>query len=95
VVRHAGPTRARVRIGYRPAELSIEVSDDGPRGQAPRPIVRAGSGHGLIGMRERAALFGGTLEAGPHAGGFRVRASLPVEEFSSAAFDRDRPGGTR
>ncbi len=90
VVRHAGPTHARVRIGYRPTELNIEISDDGPRGQAPRPIVRAGSGHGLIGMRERAALFGGTLEAGPHAGGFRVRASLPVDEF-----DRDLPGGTR
>ena len=90
VVRHAGPTHARVRISYQPTELSIEVSDDGPRGQAPRPIVRAGSGHGLIGMRERAALFGGTLEAGPHADGFRVRASLPVDQF-----DRDLPGGDR
>jgi signal transduction histidine kinase len=86
VVRHAGPTRARVRIGYLPAELSIEVTDDGPRGQAPRPIARAGGGHGLIGMRERAALFGGKLEAGPYAGGFRVRASLPLEELSSAEF---------
>jgi signal transduction histidine kinase len=90
VVRHAGPTHARVRIGYHPAELIIEVSDDGPRGQAPRPVVRAGSGHGLIGMRERAALFGGTLEAGPHAGGFRVRASLPVDQF-----DRGLSGGDR
>jgi signal transduction histidine kinase len=90
VVRHAGPTHARVRIGYRPGELGIEVTDDGPRGQAPRPIARAGGGHGLIGMRERAALFGGALEAGPHEGGFRVRASLPVDEF-----DRDLSGGTR
>jgi len=86
VVRHAGPTHAWVRIGYLPAELSIEVTDDGPRGQAPRPIARAGGGHGLIGMRERAALFGGKLEAGPYAGGFRVRASLPLEELSSAEF---------
>jgi signal transduction histidine kinase len=90
VVRHAGPTHARVRIGYRPGELDIEVIDDGPRGprgpndRAPRPIARAGGGHGLIGMRERAALFGGTLEAGPHAGGFRVRATLPIEEFEGA-----------
>jgi signal transduction histidine kinase len=90
VVRHAGPTHARVRIGYRPAELSIEVTDDGPRGQAPRPVTRAGGGHGLIGMRERAALFGGKVEAGPYAGGFRVRATLPVDEF-----DRDLPGGAR
>jgi signal transduction histidine kinase len=35
-------------------------------------------------MRERAALFGGTLEAGPHAGGFRVRATVPIEEFEGA-----------
>jgi signal transduction histidine kinase len=90
VVRHAGPTHARVRIGYRPAGLSIEVTDDGPRGQAPRPVTRAGGGHGLIGMRERAALFGGKVEAGPYAGGFRVRATLPVDEF-----DRDLPGGAR
>jgi signal transduction histidine kinase len=84
VVRHAGPTHARVTIGYRPGEVIIEVTDDGPRGQAPRPIARAGGGHGLIGMRERAALFGGTLDAGPHAGGFRVRATLPIEEFEDA-----------
>jgi signal transduction histidine kinase len=84
VVRHAGPTRARVRIGYRAAELSIEVTDDGPRGQAPRPIARASGGHGLIGMRERAALFGGKLEAGPDAGGFRVQATFPIEEFGDA-----------
>jgi signal transduction histidine kinase len=90
VVRHAGPTHARVRIGYRPAELSIEVTDDGPRGQAPRAIARADGGHGLIGMRERAALFGGKVEAGPYAGGFRVRATLPVDEF-----DRDLSGEAR
>ena len=82
VVRHAGPTRARVRISYRPAELSVEVTDDGPSGQPP-PVSHPGSGHGLIGMRERAALFGGELAAGPHAAGFRVTASLPTNEFST------------
>jgi signal transduction histidine kinase len=81
VVRHAGPTCARVRISYRPAEVCIEVTDDGPRGRRPRPIARAGGGHGLIGMRERTALFGGALDAGPHAGGFRVRAMLPLTEL--------------
>jgi signal transduction histidine kinase len=80
VVRHAGPTRARVRISYRPAELSVEVTDDGPSGQPP-PMSRPGTGHGLIGMRERAALFGGELTAGPYAAGFRVKASLPTNEF--------------
>jgi len=81
VVRHAGPTHARVRIDYQPSQVRIEVTDDGPRGPAPRPAARAGGGHGLIGMRERAALFGGVLEAGPHGNGFRVRASLPVGEL--------------
>jgi signal transduction histidine kinase len=77
VVRHAGPTRARVQISYRPDEVSIEVVDDGPSGQAPPSTIhRVGSGHGLIGMRERAALFGGELAAGPRAAGFRVQASL-------------------
>jgi signal transduction histidine kinase len=81
VVRHAGPTRARVRISYQPVEVGIEVTDDGPRERRPRPIAHAGGGHGLIGMRERAALFGGALDAGPHAGGFRVRATLPLTEL--------------
>jgi signal transduction histidine kinase len=83
VVRHAGPTCARVRISYQRTEVCIEVTDDGPRGQRPRPIARAGGGHGLIGMRERAALFGGELDAGPHAGGFRIRASLPLTGIDS------------
>ena len=53
------------------------MTDDGPpEGVARPPVSRAGSGHGLIGMRERAALFGGELTAAPHAGGFRVQASL-------------------
>ena len=56
------------------------MTDDGPNGQPP-PISRPGSGHGLIGMRERAALFGGELTAGPCAAGFRVKASLPTNEF--------------
>ena len=81
VVRHAGPTRARVQIGYRPGEMSIEVTDDGPSGQAPPPVSHTGSGNGLVGMRERAALFGGQLSAEPHAGGFRVTASLPTTDL--------------
>ncbi len=88
VVRHAGPTRALVRIGYRPGGLSIEVTDDGPNGEPP-PVPRNDSGHGLIGMRERAALFGGELSAGPHEAGFRVRASLPTAEFQTS----DMPAG--
>ncbi len=72
-LKHAGAgARAEVRVGYAPAALEIDVRDDG-RGGGP-----AGAGHGLIGMRERVALYGGELEAGPEAGGgFGVHARLP------------------
>lgn len=83
VVRHAGPTQARVVISYRPGGVSLEVTDDGPRESGSRPAVRTGTGHGLIGMRERAALFGGSLEAGPHSGGFRVLATLPIDDLGA------------
>jgi signal transduction histidine kinase len=75
VVRHAGPATARVRIRYAPDTVDIEVVDDG-RG----PGTGRAGGHGIAGMRERAALYGGSLDAGPlPGGGFRVAASLPVE----------------
>lgn len=92
VVRHAGPTQARVLITYRPGGVSLEVTDDGPSESAPRPAGRAGTGHGLIGMRERAALFGGELEAGPHRGGFRVLATLPTGDLGT---DPLAEGGNR
>jgi signal transduction histidine kinase len=73
--RHARATRADVRLARGPGLLALEVTDDG--------VGPAGSraGHGLIGMRERVALYGGTLTtgAGP-TGGFRVAAELPLEE---------------
>lgn len=73
-VKHAGPdARADVRLSYGDRALEIEVTDDGNGAAPPGP-----PGHGLIGMRERAAMFGGMLTAGPGpAGGFRVRALLP------------------
>jgi signal transduction histidine kinase len=72
-VRHSGASRCRVLIDHRDQELAIEVTDDG-RGQ-----VIAGGGYGIAGMRERAALLGGQLTAGPRpGGGFRVAARLPV-----------------
>ena len=73
VVKHSGATSARVVVGYRPDGVTVEVTNDGtaPAGGAP--------GHGLTGMRERVALFGGELEAGPvGSGGFRVAARLPL-----------------
>lgn len=78
-LRHAGPASATVTVSYEPDRLVLEVLDDG-RGPTERPRrIEPGSGHGIDGMRERALALGGELEAGPDpAGGFRVRACLPV-----------------
>jgi signal transduction histidine kinase len=76
-VKHAPGARAQVRVRARPDGVAITVINDGPA----RVPVRTGraDGHGIVGMRERAAAFGGTLDAGPlPGGGFRVEAFLPV-----------------
>ncbi len=81
VIKHAAaPARCTVRITAEPGELHLAVIDDGiPRRPAGEP------GHGLIGMRERAALHHGTLMAGPQAsGGFAVHACLPYQAPGSA-----------
>ncbi|WP_203926992.1 sensor histidine kinase [Virgisporangium ochraceum] len=76
VRRHAPSSRCRVTVAVAGGALAVAVVDDGA-GCAPRPAGRPG--HGLLGMRERVALHGGTLSAGPLAdGGFAVRATLPV-----------------
>ena len=73
-LRHAGDANAHVSISYRPEALEIKVADDGQESAAARP-----GGHGLTGMRERVALYGGRLDAarGP-GGGFVVHVTLPV-----------------
>ncbi|MBK3562983.1 sensor histidine kinase [Streptomyces sp. MBT62] len=74
VVKHAETSRADARIGYGPEELLIEITDQGQG-----PPGRMGAGHGLIGMRERAAMCGGDFQAGPlPGGGFQVRVQLPL-----------------
>jgi signal transduction histidine kinase len=74
VVKHADVPTGRVAIGYREHELSIEITDDGLGGDPPD-----GHGHGLIGMRERVQLYGGSLRAGARPGrGFQVVARLPL-----------------
>jgi signal transduction histidine kinase len=79
VVKHAGPAQAQVTIGYRDRDVTVEVTDDGRGAAAPAGDGRGGTGHGLVGMRERVAVFGGDLEAGPRpGGGFRVAARLPL-----------------
>lgn len=76
VARHAGARNATVRVCFAGSELEIEVSDDG-HGPIGRPRPR----RGLIGMRERAALFGGELEFGPaEPAGFRIAARLSAAE---------------
>ncbi len=76
VLKHAGTASVVVTIVERIGETTIEVVDDG-RGLAAAKAPGAPGGHGLVGMRERVALFGGSLEAGaPHGGGFRVFATL-------------------
>ncbi len=79
VVKHAGPARAQVVVGYRDQDVTVEVTDDGRGGGASTGDGQAMVGHGLIGMRERVAAFGGDLEVGPRPdGGFRVAARLPL-----------------
>jgi signal transduction histidine kinase len=76
VARHARPATATLSIAYGTDELVVEVQDEG-RTTADARAVR--EGHGLLGMRERAAAVGGELDAGPRPeGGFRVRARLPL-----------------
>jgi len=79
VVKHAGPARAQVVVGYGDQDVTVEVTDDGRGVGASTGDGQAMVGHGLIGMRERVAAFGGDLEVGPRPdGGFRVAARLPL-----------------
>ena len=74
-LKHAGPARARVVLRYAPSTLELEILDDGDgSGEG------GGSGHGLAGIRERVAVYGGELEAGERPeGGYAVRAKLPLD----------------
>jgi signal transduction histidine kinase len=86
--KHAAGTSASIRLAFRPGALALAVEDDGPptagsgAGLAAGPEAGSGigeEGHGIIGMRERAAALGGWLTAGPRAGGgFQVLAELPA-----------------
>jgi signal transduction histidine kinase len=76
-VKHAAGASATVTVDYGEEGLRVEVTDTGG---APDPSAAAGNGRGLIGLRERLDLYGGTLLAGPRpTGGFRVRALIPLE----------------
>jgi signal transduction histidine kinase len=78
--KHAGRSRAAVRVTCSDTAIVAEIDNDGAGEPLADPTV-PGAGHGLIGMRERVALYGGTLVAGPSAaGGFQVRADIPLTD---------------
>jgi signal transduction histidine kinase len=73
----AGPTRVSGAVNYQPGSVTVEVHDDGGRPHPPAPPSTAG--HGLTGMRERAAVYGGVVRAGPGpGGGWHLHAHLPL-----------------
>ncbi len=84
VIKHAGKPQTMVSLGYRDGSLEVEVSDDGRPIAAAGPAV-PGAGRGLLGLRERAELYGGELAAGPRpGGGWLVRARIPVDPPAGA-----------
>ncbi|HEU4675255.1 MAG TPA: sensor histidine kinase [Motilibacteraceae bacterium] len=92
VLKHAGPARAQVELDFARGRVAVRVQDDG-RGAAAglTRVPGARSGHGVVGMRERVALYGGWLEAGPvPGGGYRVLATVPLE-IPAASAPSDTP----
>jgi signal transduction histidine kinase len=82
-MRHAPGSHVQVHLAYRSDALALEICNDAARSAVPVLVASGaradGGGHGLVGMRERATMLGGSLEAGPtEDGGFRVTAVLPV-----------------
>ncbi|CAL9509399.1 sensor histidine kinase [Streptomyces sp. enrichment culture] len=107
VIKHAPGARAAVELTYRPGTLTVSVVDDGPGVTLPRDTegrglrltgkgvdparIRPQGGHGLIGMRERAKLYGGTIVVGPRReGGFGVLLTLPTSSQAARRGDADR-----
>lgn len=78
--RHAHADHAWVTVRYAPRSVEVEIGDHGRVARNARHSVHEGGGHGLVGMRERVALYDGSLDVGPRSGGgYLVRARLPVE----------------
>ncbi|MDQ4039369.1 MAG: histidine kinase [Actinomycetota bacterium] len=79
-LKHAHPAAVTLTLRYTPRDLQVEVLDDGRTAAAEEGAGSNGGGHGLVGMRERAGLVGGQLQAGPRpGGGFGIAATLPLE----------------
>lgn len=87
VLRHAAASRVDCTVDYRPAAVDLRVIDDGTGHAGAGP-----DGHGHIGMRERAALYGGTVDIGPRpGGGYAVHAVLPIPQPASVRADEGSP----
>jgi signal transduction histidine kinase len=86
-VKHAGKATARVTVRYLLRELELDVVDDGRGAAAPLLAGKVdGAGQGLVGMRERVALYGGEIQTGPvFPGGYRVHVRLPYEPPQEAS----------
>ena len=85
-LKHAGSARASVTVAYEPGEVVLTIEDDGEGPREEDDLSEAGGGHGLVGMRERAALYGGLVQAGRRrGGGFAVRARLPTRPLVPGA----------
>ncbi|MGW2014111.1 sensor histidine kinase [Streptomyces sp. NPDC001927] len=80
VRKHAPGARARLLLAYETGEVALEIRDSGAPGAVAggAGLSASGSGYGLLGMRERAELLGGTLDAGPEGDGFAVRLRVPA-----------------
>jgi signal transduction histidine kinase len=88
-IKHAGPTSARVAVRFTNGLIELDVSDTGRA--APLEHCQDGSGHGLLGMTERVALYGGQLRAGPRPdGGFGVTARIPLDGTTTVAARAER-----
>ncbi|MEU4728381.1 sensor histidine kinase [Streptomyces sp. NPDC023588] len=91
VLKHAGPTRAHVAIQYESPALVVCVTDEGDGSFQPNKVIAPG--HGLIGMSERAKIYGGAVTAGPRTlGGFEVRLVLPAPTISDRLDGPPAPG---
>jgi len=84
VIKHAGKPQTSVSVDYRDGDLFVQVADTGPPIAAAGPAL-PGTGRGLLGLRERMALYGGELAAGPRpGGGWLVRARIPADPLPTA-----------
>jgi signal transduction histidine kinase len=76
--KHAPGQPVTLSLGFKPGQVIVSADNPLPKAGAPGPLAATGAGAGLVGLTERAALIGGTLEAGPAAGSWRVCLRIPA-----------------